>query len=471
MRCIIFIFCFFLAFEVLSQNNSDGNFFFILDASGSMWQKTSEDYKITTAKTMMKRLVDQMPDNAQVGLVAYGHRSKTDCNDIEVLSSLQKLDRTALKQKLDAINPVGKTPIANSINETIKILETTKTKATIVLISDGLETCEGDACALVRAAREKGIIITLHVIGLALEEKDLSTLECIAQAGGGQYFPAQNSSELLDALNKSVETPPINGGFLSVKVTLDQKLIDATIKAYPPNKPKEAVTGRTYASGSTNPRLLLLPVGKYKVEVVAIGLSDKPIQIFDNLEITANDTLIKAVDFSQGTFQIKVTRNGQLSDATIGIYPKGSKVTTAQGRSYTNASSNPAKYNVIPGIYDIEIGSVEIRDRPSIRIENQVLDGGAVVELAHDFKSGELLIGAQQGSVLIDAVVTVYSKATGKQVAAGRTYKDDKNNPKSFILEPGYYKVQIKPIPKELSPKELEIEIQAEKQVLQTIKY
>ncbi|MBK7336682.1 MAG: hypothetical protein IPJ00_11120 [Saprospirales bacterium] len=53
------------------------------------------------------------------------------------------------------------------------------------------------------------------------------------RAGGrGRYFPADNAEELSDALEQTVEKPILNGGYLSVKVTLEGKPVDATVKAY-----------------------------------------------------------------------------------------------------------------------------------------------------------------------------------------------------------------------------------------------
>lgn len=435
---------------------------FILDGSGSMWQKLDGDFKITTAKTVMKNLLDKLPDEAGAGLIAYGHNRKSDCEDIETLVSLAPLDRAAFTAKLDAINPQGKTPIAKSLNHALAILRSETEPVTVVLVTDGLETCDGDACELVQQAKAQGVKITLHVVGFGIEEEDLSSMECLAQAGGGQYFPANNAEELTLALDQTVEEPPADGGYLSVETTLEGELLDCIVKVFKKGETKEMTAARTYTAATTNPRVLLLPAGEYELSVEAVRIDGRPVQTLTELKIAGPDTLFKTVDFAQGTFEILVTRNGELSDATINIYQPGTKKQVAGGRSYGSASSNPKTFNILPGEYDIEIGSVEISGKPIQRWESQVLAGGKTISLAHEFKSGELKVGAKQGDAFVDAGVNIVSKTTGKSVAAGRTYMSDSSNPKTFTVEPGIYQVEIKPLkPKGLATKNIEVEVKA----------
>ncbi len=60
----------------------------VFDASGSMWGRVDGKAKITIAKDALKQVVGQWNPKAQLGLMAYGHRTKGDCSDIEVLVPL-----------------------------------------------------------------------------------------------------------------------------------------------------------------------------------------------------------------------------------------------------------------------------------------------------------------------------------------------------------------------------------------------
>ncbi|MCF8247988.1 MAG: VWA domain-containing protein [Saprospiraceae bacterium] len=439
---------------------------FILDGSGSMWQKLGTDHKIAMAKTVMKDLVKKLPDGTRAGLVAYGHNRKSDCNDIETLVELKPLDRAAFTARLDAINPQGMTPIALSISHALALIRPETAPLNVILVSDGLETCDGDACDLVRKAKEAGVKITLHVIGFGIEEQDLSALECIAQAGGGQYFPANNAEELTIALDNAVEEPQTGGGYLSTKVTLDGQPLDASVRVFKKGEKKETAFGRTYTGPLTNPRLLQLPAGQYEVAVMAITMDGGPTQRFSDLTITAEDTLHQSVDFAQGVIEVLVTRNGELSDATVNLFRAGTRENVTGSRSYKSEKHNPVKFKVLPGVYDVEIGSVELANKTKMRWENQNLSGGGNIQLSHNFESGILMVGAKKGDDFVDATVNVFSKKTGENVVGGRTYVSDSSNPKSFTLEPGKYRVDIKPLkPAGLSVRSIEVEVKAKETV------
>ena len=471
------LFLFAMVFNLIGQSAEKTtpetqSIIFILDGSGSMWQKLDGEYKIVMAKSVMKNLVEKLPDGTRAGLIAYGHNRKSDCEDIETLAPLDVLDRSSFNARLDAISPKGKTPIAKSIAHALALLRSETGPVTVLLVSDGLETCDGDACDLVKKAKDQGVKITMHVVGFGIEEQDLSALECIAQAGGGQYLPANNAGELMDALDKTVEEPVAGDANLSIKVTLQGKLLDGGIKIFKQGEAKETAVARTYEKESTNPRLMQLQAGLYRAEVTALPLDGDPMLAFDSLDVKPNDTLYLEVDFSEGTVEVLVTRNGELSDAVVHVYKPGATKTSAKGRSYTKSTSNPAIYRILPGTYYVELGSVEINGRPSVKLDAQVLKGGETISFAHDFKSGELSVGARKGEILVDAVVHVYSKKTGKIVTQGRTYCTEKSNPRMFTLEPGQYKVDVKPLtPKGLPTKAFEIEVKAKKKVERTVEW
>ena len=192
---------------------------FILDASGSMWGKVGNEEKIVSAKRVLKEAIGKLPDGSQVGLIAYGHRSKSDCADIETISPLGPLDKAGLSAKIDALDPKGKTPITDSLRKAIAEVKALNLDemVKIVLVSDGLETCTGDPCKLTREAREAGVKITVHVIGFDTGKLTVAQLECIAQAGGGLYLNADDAAGLGAALDQAVSIKPAEEtNFLSV---------------------------------------------------------------------------------------------------------------------------------------------------------------------------------------------------------------------------------------------------------------
>ena len=183
---------------------AEGNvLYFILDASGSMWERVEGKPRIVIAKETLSSLIEQTPAEIRTGITAYGHRRKFDCSDIQEIVPLKNLDpmtKFQIQERISSLNAVGKTPITDSIQQTVDRLKSEEGESTIVLISDGLESCGKDPCALTTELKSSGINFVMHVVGFGLLKEQEQKLACIAEAGGGEFFTASNAADLLDAL-------------------------------------------------------------------------------------------------------------------------------------------------------------------------------------------------------------------------------------------------------------------------------
>lgn len=196
---------------------------FIIDASGSMWNKTETQTRIGAAKQVMNEIIPSIPAEVRIGLTAYGHNRKGDCNDIETLIPSGSNDRNGLLQKVMALSPKGMTPMAAAIENVANQLKNKETETTIVLLSDGEETCHDSPCASVKSLKDSGIKFVLHVIGFGVNSKQKEQLSCMAEAGGGEYFGAANYSSLLAAF-KTVEKEVVKKvAFEKAKTTIKKK--------------------------------------------------------------------------------------------------------------------------------------------------------------------------------------------------------------------------------------------------------
>ena len=175
--------------------------YYILDGSGSMWGRVNGEMKIVAARKVLTQLIMEMPDDIEYGLTVYGHRKKGNCKDIEEIIPPAQGDRTVAVKAIETIIPKGKTPIAASISQVAQRLKGRESEVTIVLISDGIETCDGDPCAVTKALKEAGIKFVIHTVGLDVDREASRQLTCIAKAGDGRYFSASNASELLESLS------------------------------------------------------------------------------------------------------------------------------------------------------------------------------------------------------------------------------------------------------------------------------
>jgi Ca-activated chloride channel family protein len=435
---------------------------FVLDASGSMWGEIEGGHKIVIARDVFGKLVDDLPGDAEVGLIAYGHRREGDCSDIETLVPIGPLDMQQLKETVNGLNPKGKTPITASIQQAVDLLRDREGGAAVILVSDGLETCGGDPCAAVRLAKDEGLDFVLHVVGFDVAGEDVSQLECAAQAGGGLYLSAENAGELGAALEAAVAMPPdIPAGRLSLKAIADGELQDVSIQVTDAATGEEVIFGRTYSSPDTNPRELPLADGTYAVEVHAIGIKGDTARSFE-IEIIDSSTVTKEVDYSTGEVSIHVTRNGELSDAVYKVYAAGGSEAVASGRTYTSSTHNPATVRLSAGSYRVEVETVEIEGKPTHQFATALLEPRGRIELSHEFTSGALAVGAVMGSDLVDATVRVIDLESGKAVAGGRTYTSPNSNPKTYFLEPGRYRVEVKAVRLEGKPsRQLEATVEA----------
>lgn len=180
--------------------------YIIFDGSGSMWgQLRDGTHKITAARDVLKKFVANDFGDKELALRAYGHNREGDCSDTELVVPFSNAAKASgLAQTFaDKVNPKGKTPITRSLKAALA--DFGDRSGEIILISDGIETCDEDPCELVRAWMEKDVAIKVHVVGLGLAEKERAAMSCIAEAAGTEYQDAQSADELAAGLEKIQE--------------------------------------------------------------------------------------------------------------------------------------------------------------------------------------------------------------------------------------------------------------------------
>ena len=415
----------------------------ILDASGSMWGQIDGENKIVIARRVVAELIGGLPADSSLGLVAYGHRREGDCADIETVVSPGPLDAATFSASVNGLNPKGKTPITAALEHTFELLDG---PATVILLSDGLETCDGDPCEAVRKFRETGAELLTHVVGFDVGKEDVSQFECIAQAGGGLFLEAENAEQLAGALETAVALEVGEpAGRLVVKATANGELQDVSIWVTRVEDGEQIAGSRTYTSPETNPREIPLPDGVYDVEIKAVGVSGAPSRRYEGVEIVEGGVVEKELDFSPGELAVLVERNGELSDATVRAFDGETQKQVAAGRTYRSANSNPRVLNVLAGKYDVEVKSVEIAGSPNRLFEGVEVRPGERTTLEHAFESGTISLGVMRGDELVDAVVRVHD-TEGRQVDGSRTYTSASSNPSHFEVVPGTYTLKARVI-------------------------
>lgn len=278
---------------------------FVLDGSGSMYAKMGTDNRITVAKRLLTRLVDslQYQEDLELALRIYGHQSiKTDrnCKDTKLEVPFGKNNHADIKQEIQDLRPKGTTLIAYSLQEAAyDFPKTPGVRNIIILITDGLEECDGDPCAVSLALQKRGVVLRPFVIGLGLDDAFREQFECV-----GRYFEAETEKDFENVLNVVI-SQAINNTSAQVN------LLDAF------GRPTETDVNMTFTDARTgrvisnyihtlnyrgNPDTLYLdPTYSYNLKVHTI-----PPVYLEEIKLIAGQHNTIAVDAPQGTLNLKI---------------------------------------------------------------------------------------------------------------------------------------------------------------------
>ena len=182
--------------------DKDAAVILVVDASKSMKADDGTGRpKIDAAKEALNTLVDELPDDAKVGLRVYGSEvsgtgKAAGCADTKLVAPVAPLDRPGLKAAIDALQPRGFTPIGRSLQAAAEDLGSAKQK-TVVLVSDGGDNCAPPApCGVARQLAKGGVALKIQAVGFQVRPNVRKQLQCIADAGGGRYVDAEDAEEL-----------------------------------------------------------------------------------------------------------------------------------------------------------------------------------------------------------------------------------------------------------------------------------
>ena len=182
----------------------------VVDASNSMWGQINGKSKMEIAKTTLEEVSYWLPDDLDLALRAYGNTSPSDrnnCTDSSLLVPFGERNREYVRHAIAGLRPTGQTPIAYALNQAAGDFGSLQSDRTLVLVSDGIESCGGDPVTAAYGLRQQGIVV--HLIGFGLgsaADEDAASLQAVANASGGRYVTAGSAEELRAALAETVAT-------------------------------------------------------------------------------------------------------------------------------------------------------------------------------------------------------------------------------------------------------------------------
>jgi len=392
---------------------------FLFDASQSMYGKWQSDTKFEIASRLFVNILDSLKNvkNLEIALRVYGHQKQfppQDCNDtkLEVPFAPDNIGR--IKHVLKTIVPKGTTPIAFSLEQSANDFPPCdRCRNIIILITDGLEECNGDPCLVSHDLQKKGIILKPFIIGIGKNFSE--SFDCV-----GSYFDATSEKEFTRALNVVISRA-LNPTTAQVNL-LDQY-----------GKPTETNVNMTFydnLSGkieynfihSFNSKglpdtLEIDPMLTYDIVVNTIPNVRK-----DSVKLIPGKHRIIAIEAPQGYLAFKTNGNTTIKYLPVMIRKKGERETL-------NVQQFDQVEKYLTGSYDVEVLCL-----PRILVKD------VVIEQSHTTTVEIPVPGMAVIQRTTNGYGSVYLEDKG-QLTWLYNLKDNPQQQENLFLQPGNYRV------------------------------
>jgi Ca-activated chloride channel family protein len=400
---------------------------FVFDASYSMFGQWQSGMKMDIAKKMLTEFLDSLRviSNLEIAFRCYGHqvplRPERSCTDTKLevpFGADMRASVTAIKNRLKSIVPKGTTPIAYTLEQCggdFPAPSNPNVRNIIILITDGIEECDGDPCAVSLALQKKGIILKPFVIGIGMDQSYLNSFGCI-----GKFYDASSESSFKNILNIVISQALNN---TTVQVNLNDQI----------GRPTETDVNMTFYDEQTGlirynymhtinnkgvpDTLGIDPIGTYKMVVHTIPPVEKA-----GIELIPGKHNIIAVDAPQGYINLKT--GGNYNPACI--VRKNNEMPTLHVQHFNTTEK------FLVGKYDLEILTL-----PRIKVSK--------VDVSQS-KTTTIEI-PQAGSVTIvkpgEGPGSLYVEENNKMVWVCNL--NSSLTQETIILQPGRYRVEYRP--------------------------
>ncbi len=376
--------------------------------------------KFELSKQIIGKYLDSLitaNSNVETAVRVFGHQyasAAKNCQDTNLEIPFGKNTSKSIKSRLDQITPQGWTAITYALEQAAKDFPEEKNiKNAIVLITDGIETCGGDPCAVAASFQQRRIVLKPHIIGLNIPEANLNYFDC-----AGKFYDVTNAETFNDAMS-TVITQSLNA------TTAQVNLINQFGRASETNLEISMYDNYSGAmlynfvhalnDQGVSDTLTLNPAGKYDLVVYSVPPVSKK-----DVELVAGTHNIIAVDVPQGS--LKLTESGTYKRETplqCVIREKGKKeILMVQDFNTTR------KYLI--GKYHLEILTL-----PRIRMQDIDITQGTVKDISVESPGLLTLMSLTGGiaSVYVENENTLERIYEFKKVLAKET----------LLLQPGKY--------------------------------
>ena len=411
----IYLLVLFFPLLCIAQQEKTTRILFILDASNSMNSTWDKQTRLEGAKEVLLQAMEQFKGvpNVEIALRIYGHQTPItndtqDCNDtkLEVPFSVGNID--IIKNKIRGLIAKGATPIARSLEAAAGDFPDTTSRNVIILITDGLESCDNNPCLIAKKLREKGVKVTPFVIGLGMDLSYLENFSCI-----GSYSDAEDK-----------------GSFKSVLTTIIEKILVSTTVQINLNdsykKPTETnVTLFLYEAGTQNLKYTFThTINRYNNPDTLVIDPNFTYDLMVNTLPKIEKKQISIVRNTHNTIQIDAPQGFLKFTGTTAV---AVRVMEKSKYETINLQLTNSQDKYLVGVYDIEILSLP---RSSQRIENSqsktttvmITSPGTLELKCVKYSVGQVFV--DKGNGLFEWVFNL----------------DEKLLASKYVLQPGNYK-------------------------------
>lgn len=384
----------------------------LIDGSGSMWARLEPERraKIDVIREHLGSLLAASPE-ARIAVGSYGHRRRGDCSDAETIAAFDAPRETAM-EAIAKLNPRGKGPLTAGMTAALASIAATR-PASVILVTDGADNCQQDACAAATSFATTAPGVPIHVISIGVAPADAPRLSCVAKATGGAYFdtrdPVTLTTALDDAAALAMMTPgaaPAQAaapdapaaGPATLRATLT--LAEGTVEISAPAR------WRVYQRGGDNALVesngsnlsLRLDAGSYDIEADLGRIRvKKPVEV----ESAGQKSIELSLAAARLTVAVARAKGGDAADGAVITVVRDEK-TAAETVSVTHGGRADAFLS--PGAY-----TVTVSDSAVTKTEKMTLAEGESKELDVVLDAGrlELSTAGADGGPLQDVTYTI----------------------------------------------------------------
>ena len=377
--------------------------------------------RMAAAKEVLTKSIESLRGvpNLELALRVYGHQSNVtntfqDCQDTKLEVAFGPANIDPIKNKIKGLQAKGATPIARSLEAAAADFPDTLARNFIILITDGLESCDNDPCIVARKLRDKGVKVTPFVIGLGMDLSYLDKFECI-----GSYTDAESKAAFENVLSNILSKALLN---TTVQINLNTVVgkpleTDVSMFLYEAGTPNLKYTFVHTLNRKGLPDTLVLdPSLKYDLRVATV-----PEVLKNNIPIVPHTHNIIQVPAGQGQLKITSVKS-----------PEGTILPTRVLQNGASQTLNVQQLSVIQkylvGTYQLEILTLP-RTYREVQIEQSKLTSIDIPA------AGQFVYQAPKGIV----AQLFYERNPGQwEWVCDLNFNESKGNIK---LQPGTFKV------------------------------